>query len=102
MYKLTKEERETIIRFDEARATATVYTCNTQIKKRLDELGQKSSEIYRENEDEYSHTYIIPKKIIKFSLPRELSEKEKQKRAINLKQNIKKYKGQKNNKSEVV
>lgn len=98
-YKLRKKERETIIRFDEAGETAIVYTCNTQIKKRLNELSLKCPDIYRENEDEYSQTYTIPKKIIRFSLSRELSEKEKQKRAINLKQNIIEYKS---NKSEVI
>ena len=65
-----------------------IKTNNTQIKKRLKELSLKSSDIYRVKKDEYSQTYIIPKKMIKFNFPRELSEKEKQKRAIRLQQNI--------------
>ncbi len=32
---LTREERETIIRFDEAGEFATVYTYNSRLKKRL-------------------------------------------------------------------
>ena len=55
MYKLSKQERETIILFNEAESTATVCTCNTQVKNRLKELSLKSSEVYRENEDKYSH-----------------------------------------------
>ena len=90
--KLTKEERETIILFNEAEPTATVYTCNTQIKKRLAELSLKTSDVYQEKEDKYSQTYTIPKKIIRFAFPRELSEKEKQKRALKLQENIKKHK----------
>lgn len=86
--KLTKYERETVISFNEKEDTATVYTCSTQVKNRLKELSLKSSDIYRVKEDEYSQTYIIPKKIIKFSLPRKLSEEEKQKRAILLQQNV--------------
>ena len=102
MYKLIKEEKETIISFNEAETTANVYTCSTEVKKRLNELSLKNSDIYRVKEDEYSQTYIIPKKIIKFSFPRELSEKEKQNRAIRLQQNIEKHSAQKCNKKVVM
>lgn len=101
-YNLSKTERETIILFNEAETTATVYTCNTQVKNRLKELSLKSSEVYRENGDEYSQTYVIPKKIIRFGLPRELSEDQKKKRAINLQQNIAKHKIQTNDECEVI
>jgi len=100
--KLNKYERETIILFNEAETTATVYTCNTQVKNKLKELSLKSSEVYRKNEDEYSETYIIPKKIIKFSFPRELSKEEKQKRAVNLQQNIAKHNIQENTEGGVI
>lgn len=100
--QLLKYERETIISFNESETTANVYTCNTQVKKRLKELSLKSSDIYRIKEDEYSQTYIIPKKIIKFTLPRELSEKEKQKRAIRLQQNVEKHNEEKFNGKEVM
>ncbi len=99
---LSRYEKETIISFNEAETTANVYTCNTQIKKRLRELSLKSSDIYRVKEDEYSQTYIIPKKMIKFSFPRELSEKEKQKRAIRLQQNVEKHNAQKDSEKEVM
>ena len=61
---------------------------NYYSNNRLKELSLKSSDIYQEKEDEYSQTYIIPKKIIKFSIPWELSDEEKQKRAIKLQQNV--------------
>ena len=93
-YKLSKDERETIILFNEAEASATVYTCSTQVKNRLKELSVKSSEIYREKSDKLSETYIIPKKIIKFSLPRKLSEKQKRERALKLQENIEKHNAQ--------
>ena len=102
MYKLIKEEKETIITFNEAEATADVYTCSSQVKKWLMELSLKSSDIYRIKEDEHSQTYIIPKKIIKLCLPRKLSEKEKQKRAIRLQQNVEKHNAQKNSEKEVI
>ena len=101
-YKLSKGERETIILFNEAESTATVYTCNTQIKNRFKELSLKSSEVYRENEDKYSQTYVIPKKIIKFSLPRELSENQKRERALKLQENIEKHKAQQSDKNGVI
>ncbi len=101
-YKLSKEERETIISFNEKEDKATVYTCSTQVKNRLNELSLKSSDIYRKKEDEYSQTYIIPKKIIRFTLPRELSEEDRQKRAIKLQQNIELHNAQNANGKEVV
>jgi len=100
--RLSKLERETIISFNEAESTANVYTCSTAVKKRLAELSLKNSDIYRVKEDKYSQTYIIPKKIIKFNIPRELSEKERQKSAIRLQQNIEKYNTQKNSEKEVI
>ena len=100
--KLSKLERETTISFNEAESTADVYTCSKAVMKRLAELSLKNSDIYRVREDEYSQTYIIPKKIIKFNIPRELSEEERQKCAIRLQQNIEKYNSQKNSEKEVI
>lgn len=100
--KLSKYERETIIRFNEEEESATVYTCSTQVKKRLKELSLKSTDIYRVKKDEYSQTYIIPKKIIRFTLPRELSEKERQKRAIRLQQNVEIHNAQNADGKEVI
>ena len=101
-YKLSKEERETIISFNEAELTATVYTCSTQEKNRLKELSLKSPDVYRINEDEYSQTYIMPKKAVGYFLPRKLSEEERKKRAIRLQQNVERHKAQKNDESEVI
>ena len=100
--KLTKYERETVISFNEKEDVATVYTCSTQVKNRLKELSLKNSDIYREKEDEYSQTYIIPKKIIRFTLPRELSVEEKQKRAIRLQQNVEMHNAQGTDGKEVI
>jgi len=100
--RLSKLERETIISFNEAESTAYVYTCNTAIKNRLAELSLKNSDIYRVKEDKYSQTYIIPKKIIKFNLPRKLSEEKRKKAAIRLQQNIEKYNTQKNFEKKVI
>ena len=93
-YKLNKYEKETIITFNEAETTASVYTCSMQEKNRLKELSLKSSDIYLIKEDEYSQTYTIPKKAVGYFLPRKLSEEEKKKRALLLRQNIEKHKEQ--------
>lgn len=100
-YKLSKEERETIISFNEAELTATVYTCSTREKNRLKELSLKSPDVYRINEDEYSQTYVMPKKAVGYFLPRKLSEEEKKKRALLLRQNIEKHKEQNKEDREV-
>ena len=101
-YRLTKIERETIISFNEAETTASVYTCSMQEKNKLKELSLKSSDIHLIKDDEYSQTYIIPKKVVGYFLPRKLSEEEKKKRAIRLRQNVERHKAQKNDESEVM
>ena len=101
-YRLKKYERETIISFNEKETIADVYTCSTQIKNRLKELSLKNSDIYLTNEDKYSQSYTIPKNIIRFSLPRELSEKQKQERALKLHENIEKHKAQQSDKNGVI
>jgi hypothetical protein len=78
---LTKCEQETIINFDEAAQQATVYTCNKAMMRQLDKLAQISSIVIEEKQDQYSKTYVIPKKWIKIKMPRILSSEQKQEMA---------------------
>lgn len=74
-YKLTLEEQETIIRYDEKWKTADIYTHHKALKKKLDKLCEDFPEEFtRKNEDEY----IIPKRYITVRAPRVLSEKQKE------------------------
>lgn len=83
--KLTPEERETIIRFDDAGKTATIYTCNQTWKTKLAKLADKSEEIKLIAEDEYSQTYAFPKKRVHISSPQKMSEETARRRIENLK-----------------
>ena len=88
IYKLKKSEIETTMVYDDSGKFASVYTCNKQLTRKLDEYVKKSSEIYVEKEDEYSKTYIIPKKWIKIKMPRELSIEEREILRIRAKANL--------------
>ena len=77
--KLTNVERETVILFNEAEPTASVYTCNGRIRRRLEELAEKGIEgINFVRSDNYSVTYTIPKKWVKINAQRKVSEKQKE------------------------
>lgn len=69
--KLTKYEKETIISFNDAEPTASVYTHNRKLKGRLAELaGQFPGQIRLEQEDKTgSVTYIVPKALITVRKP---------------------------------
>ena len=77
--KLTNAERETVILFNEAEPTASVYTCNGRLRRRLEDLLKKGIEgINFVRSDDYSVTYTIPKKWVKINGPRLMSEKQKE------------------------
>ena len=77
---LSKEEKETIITYDESNNIAEIYTCSQNIIKKLDKLCEKYPDQYKiKNEDNISKTYITSKKLIKYSYKRILSEESKNK-----------------------
>jgi len=87
---LTKYKKETIINFNQDEVNASIYTCDSKWIRDLDKLMKKDSRISLETKDEYSKTYIIPKKAVKIRLPRELSRLDAQKLASRARVNFKK------------
>ena len=80
--KYTKEELETIIRFDEADPQATIYTCNQRMKNRMKSIQeQRPEEVELIREDEHSITYTFPKRWVKINPTRQLSQEEKERMA---------------------
>ena len=77
-------EQETIINFNEEEKTASVYTFNSRLQKRLAKLAEDfPDECKRETETwqpQGSVDYTVPKKWIKInpSRPREMTEEQKQ------------------------
>lgn len=66
---LTLEEKETIILYNEAEKTASVYTCSPSLQRKLDKLSATSKEFSLCVEDKHSKTYIFPKKLISIRKP---------------------------------
>lgn len=73
--QLTNLERETIINFNEAERTASVYTHNEALKRQLLELCQSHPEQVRQTAANVDGglTFELPKKWLKVSPPRTLS-----------------------------
>lgn len=69
--KLSKYEKETIINFNDAEPTASVYTHNRKLKSRLAGFaGQFPEQIKLESEDKTgSVTYSVPKALITVRKP---------------------------------
>ena len=73
--RLTNIERETIINFNEAERTASVYTCNEALKRQLLDLCRSHPDQVRQTADNGRDglTFALPKKWLKVSPPRVLS-----------------------------
>ena len=75
--RLTKEERETIIRFDETDGPVVIYTFNADLKKRLKSFAKKHPELCSmtaEDKDFGSITYEIEKSRLSIRLTTPYSE----------------------------
>lgn len=79
MTNLSNYERETIINFNEAEKTASVYTYNRKLQNKLNKLVGVNPDISVHRQDEESITYIVPKKWIKVSPPRQVNYTDEQK-----------------------
>ena len=75
-------EQETIILFNEEEKTASVYTFNKSIQRKLSQLSnERPDECYLDNPQlalEGAVEYIIPKKWIKLRASRILSDEQKE------------------------
>lgn len=79
---LTAYEQETIINFNEEEKTASVYTYNNALIKKLDEYCLDYPDMFNlEKENNYgahlSKTYKIPKKYVSFRKPTILTKEQK-------------------------
>lgn len=81
MAHLDKYERETIINFNEAEPTASVYTFNRSLQSKLNKLLSSNPDISLKYSDEERAEYIVPKKWIKVSPPRQVNLTDEQRAA---------------------
>lgn len=78
-------ERETIINFNEAEDTASVYTHNSRLINRLDVLSSENQAVTCVREADGMREYLIPKAWVKVQPPRQLSAETRAKLAENAK-----------------
>lgn len=69
--KLTKYERETIICYNEEEATASVFTHNNQLIKKLKRLAEKYPDKVNPERPEHCEavSYLVPKRCISVREP---------------------------------
>lgn len=77
---LSKLERETIILYNEQEQTASVYTHNAALRRKLEHLAQErpdECQLERVSYGEQAMEYRIPKRWVKINAGRVLSEEQK-------------------------
>lgn len=77
MANLSNYERETVINYNNEESTAIVYTHHKALQNKLNKLVGSNPNITVVRQDEESATYIVPKKWIKVSPPRQMTEEQK-------------------------
>lgn len=88
--KLLRYEQETVINYNAGEQTATVYTRDKAVMRKLDTLVVGFPDTYTLiRQDEVSRTYSFPKSYISYRKPRRLSVEQREKarermRKINL------------------
>ena len=88
MRKLSKYEKETIINWNEADDTASIYTFNADLKRRLAEFSRKYPLLCRleRSTPEGSVTYVLDKSRLSIRLQPPMSEERRRKASESAKQ----------------
>jgi len=81
-YRLTREERETIITRSDASDTWNVFTCSPAVIRRLDKWAKAINE-ERIGGEVVSKEYEVPKASVGIHKPRKVTEAQRQ-RALNM------------------
>ena len=89
MEKLTKYEKETIILFNEGEDTASVYTYNAGLRKRLAAFSQQYPDLCRleKSHEQGGVSYVLDKSRLSIRLQPPYSEERRQKASANAKKN---------------
>lgn len=89
MAKLTKYEKETIILFNEGEDTASIYTYNASLRKRLALFSKKHPDLCKleKSHEQGGVTYLLNKSRLSIRLQPPYSEERRRKASENAKQN---------------
>ncbi len=90
MTPLTRYEQETIVNYNAGEQTATVYTRDKAVMRKLDTLVADFPDTYSlTGQDEVSKTYSFPKSYVSYRKPRVISEVQRERaREMMLKINL--------------
>jgi len=76
--KLTRYEQETIINFNAQERSATLYTRDPAVIRRIDTLVNDYPDTFRcINETDIDKTYEMPKSAVTYRKPRNITEKQR-------------------------
>ena len=79
MTNLTKYEMETVVNYNAGEQTATVYTRDKSVMRRLDRLVADYPESYKMlSQTEIDKTYSMPKSYITYRKPRMVSNEQRE------------------------
>lgn len=79
MIKLTKYEMETTVNYNAGEQTATVYTRDKAVMRKLDRLVEAYPESYRLLEQtDIDKTYSMPKSFVNYRKPRAVSAEQRE------------------------
>lgn len=89
MAKLTKYEKETTVLFNEGEDTASIYTYNAGLRKRLANFSKKYPDLCRLEKscDQGGVSYVLDKSRLSIRLQPPMSEERRKKASENAKQN---------------
>ena len=77
--KLSRYEQETIVNYNAGEQTATLYTRDKAVMRKLDTLVADFPDIYKLTEqDEVSKTYSFPKSYVSYRKPRAVSTEQRE------------------------
>ena len=88
--KLSRYEQETIVNYNAGEKTATLYTRDKAVMRKLDTLVADFPDTYKlTGQDDISKTYSLPKSYFNYRKPRRISkEQREQAREMMLKINL--------------
>lgn len=85
--KLLRYEQDTIINYNAGEQTATLYTRDKAVMRKLDALVANFSDIYcLMEEDKVSKTYSFPKSYISYRKPRAISVEQREQARLKMMQ----------------
>ena len=77
--KLSRYEQETVVNYNAGEQTATLYTRDKAVMRKLDRLAADFPETYKLlNKDEVSKTYSFPKSYVSYRKPRKISDEQRE------------------------